>query len=291
MMTEATETLEVEDEYDSAFQDAVDGKPEVVEEVEEEVATDETAEEDAEEESGETDLDSEEEPSEIEASEEAEPEGDVPLSSEQERIRELEHSVASGNGRVAALTRKLYKQSNPTPLEEGVAPTETATLKGGDKWAELQKEYPDIAGGTQERIHELESRVEDLLEKKLQPIRQAEEERYVESQIGIVGSMYPNWNETVNSEGFDLWIKDQPSPVQEMRKSYNAEDYIYLIKGYNTSRSDQVNSANAEKAESLKVSREKKLKSNVSVPNRGRSKPSGPPDDFEEAFAWYAEKD
>jgi hypothetical protein len=224
---------------------------------------------------------------EVEASEEIETESDEPLSAQGERIKELEHNVVSNTGRVSALTRKLYNTQVPTPLEEGVPP---AAAEVGEKWAELEKEYPDIAGGTSERIQQLEARVEQLLEEKLKPIRQAEEERYVDSQLGLVAQAYPDWQNTVNGEEFAGWLSMQPSKIQEMKNSYDAEDYIYLLKGYNTGKSDQINTDKAEQAESLRTSREKKLKANVAVPNRGRAKPSGPPDDFEEAFAWYADK-
>ena len=219
---------------------------------------------------------------EAEIVEEPEPEPDAEFKGEfeaaQAKIKELEHSVASGNGRVSALTRKLYESNSP-PAEDKAPAVESDTTK----WNSLKEEYPDIADGTAEKLDAMEARVERMVEERLAPIRKMEEERYVDSQVDIVSRAYPEWQDTINTDGFTTWLDDQPLKVQDLKKSFESEDYIYLLKCYNGSKSEQV----AE----IKTSRENVLKSNVAVPKRGRTTPSGPPDDFESAFAYFANKD
>ena len=268
------------DEFEQGWEDAVDEKPQMEEPGDEPV---EAPSDDAEIPEVEEDTDSVADEV-IPASEDADW-ADIPESyrteyeSAQAKIKELEHSVASGNGRVSALSRKLadVETPQPTPLQEGVTPP------SGELWSNLQEEYPDIANGTNERLGEIESRVEQMVEERLAPLRQMEEERYVDSQMDIVSSAYPEWQETIRSEGFDSWVEQQPLKVQDLRKSYESEDYIYLLKCYNADKSEQV--------EEIRSSRQDVLKSNVAVPKRGRSKPSGPPDDFDSAFAYYADQD
>ncbi len=272
--------VEVVDEFEQGWADAVDEKPQMEEPGDEPV---ETPSDDAEIPEVAEDTDSvadEVVPDSADSNWDGIPESyRTDYEAAQAKIKELEHSVASGNGRVSALSRKLADVATtpPAPLQEGVTPP------SGELWSNLQEEYPDIAKGTNERLGEIESRVEQMVEERLAPLRQMEEERYVDSQMNIVSSAYPEWQETIRSETFDKWVEEQPLKVQDLRKSYESEDYIYLLKCYNADKSEQV--------EEIRSSRQDVLKSNVAVPKRGRSKPSGPPDDFESAFAYYADQD
>jgi hypothetical protein len=275
------EVEETVDEFEQGWADAVDEKPQMEEPGDEPV---ETPSDDAEipevEEDTDSVADEGDTPSEGDTDWENIPESyRTEYESAQAKIKELEHSVASGNGRVSALSRKLadVETPQPTPLEEGVTPP------SGELWTNLQEEYPDIANGTNERLGEIESRVERMVEERLAPLRQMEEERYVDSQLNMVAQSYPDWQETVHSADFGSWVEQQPLKVQDLRKSYESEDYIYLLKCYNADKSEQV--------EEIRSSRQDVLKSNVAVPKRGRSKPSGPPDDFDSAFAYYADQD
>ena len=236
----------MDDEFEQGFADAVNGEPEVAEP---EVAEPEVA-------------------------EQVEEEYQSDYEAAQGRIKELEHQAVSDSGRVSALTRKLQ---DPVPLQEG-APEESF-----DKWNTLQEEYPDIADGAAEKIGALEAKVERMVEERLAPLRELEEQRYVDGQIQMVASRYPDWQETVHSEDFDTWMGQQPLKVQDLRGSMESEDYIYLLKCYNADKSEQV--------EEIRSTRENQLKTNVAVPKRGPSRPSGPPDDFESAFAYYAQQD
>jgi hypothetical protein len=269
----------VEDEFEQGWADAVDDKPQVEEQVDEPVEGAVDAEEDTLVQESE-DIDENEEVPASEDSWDGIPESYKKEYEEaQAKIKELEHSVASGNGRVSALSRKLADAESPSvqPLEEGVTPD------AGELWSNLKEEYPDIANGTDERFVAMESKIDKMVEERLAPLRRMEEDRYVDNQLNIVSQSYPDWQETVHGEDFGIWVDKQPLKVQDLRKSYESEDYIYLLKCYNADKSEQV--------EEIRSSRENTLKSNVAVPKRGRSKPSGPPDDFESAFAYYADQD
>lgn len=195
----------------------------------------------------------------------------------QAKIKELEHQAVSDSGRVAALTRKIREtQSSISPIDEGV-PESTG------KWDTLREEYPDIAEGAAEQMSALEARVERMVEDRLAPLREMEESRYTDNQIDLVQRSYPEWQETVHSDDFGGWLDKQPLKVQDLRKSFESEDYIYLLKCYNADKSEQV--------EEIRSSRENTLRTNVAVPKRGPSRPSGPPDDFDSAFAYYAQRD
>jgi hypothetical protein len=255
----------MEEEFEQGFADAVNGEPEV--QTEEPVAEEPIAEEPIAEES--------EEP----IAEEPVAEEPVEYENVQARVVEVEYQADSDSGRVSALSRKLYetRQGMPTPLAEG-SPEPTF-----DKWNTLKEEYPDIAGGTAEKLGELEARVERMVEDRLAPIREMEEQRYIDSQVAQVKGAYPDWQDTVHSDDFSGWLGKQPLKVQDLKGSMESEDYIYLLKCYNADKSEQV--------EEIRSSRASTLKSNVAVPKRGPSRPPGPPDDFESAFAYYAQKD
>ena len=278
-MAEEEVIEEVEDEFEQGWADAVDDKPQVEEQVDEPVEGAVDAEEDTLVSESE-DIDENEEVPASENRWDGIPESyKKDYEEAQAKIKELEHSVASGNGRVSALSRKLADAESPSvqPLEEGVTPD------AGELWSNLKEEYPDIANGTDERFVAMESKIDKMVEERLAPLRQMEEDRYVDNQLSIVAQAYPDWQETVHGEEFGTWVDKQPLKVQDLRKSYESEDYIYLLKCYNADKSEQV--------EEIRSSRQGVLKSNVAVPKRGRSKPSGPPDDFESAFAYYADQD
>lgn len=278
---EAVEPEAVVDDFEQGWADAVDDKPQMEEPGDEPVEEPEAVTDELDTAEGTDSVENEEVLDDtVENGWEGIPESyKKEYEDAQAKIKNLEHSVASGNGRVSALSRKLADAGTPQvqPMQEGITPD------AGKLWTNLKEEYPDIANGTDERFHEMESKIDKMVEERLAPLRQMEEDRYVDSQLNIVTQAYPEWQETIATEDFDKWVTEQPLKVQDLRKSYESEDYIYLLKCYNGDKSEQV--------EEIRSSRENTLKTNVAVPKRGRSKPSGPPDDFESAFAYYADQD
>lgn len=191
----------------------------------------------------------------------------------QERNAELEHSFKSNAGRVSALQKKINE------YEEQLNQDQELIENKNDSIVEFEEDYPDIAESVKAMLDKQEKQWQDKFDKEFSSVREAEQKRYNESQVAELANEFPNWNEIEQSQEFGKWITTQPEPVKQMFSSQRAVDHSYLLNSFIQQKS--------QKADSLTAKRERKLKSSVALPNKGASKKSQAPDDFEAAFEYY----
>jgi hypothetical protein len=181
---------------------------------------------------------------------------------------DFEHSFKSQVGRVSALQKKIDSEA-------------PATKKIDDELASAMEDYPEIV---KPMMDYFERKYGDL-DQRLAPIQQQnerqDEQRYIDSQLVIINDSHPDWREVIKSDDYMNWLGEQPKPVQEMAKSYEARDYQYLISSFQGTKN---------KSNELAQRRQSKLASNVSVQSKGASKSTSAPDDFSSAWEYYANK-
>lgn len=181
---------------------------------------------------------------------------------------DIEHSFKSQVGRVSALQKKLDSQN---PLAK----------KFDDDLAVAMEDYPEIV---KPMIDYFERKYGDL-DQRLAPIQQQndrqDEQRYIDTQLSIINSSIPDWRDIIASTDYSNWIAEQPKAVQDMRNSYDARDYQYLIGSFQSTKN---------KSNELAQRRQDKLAGNVAVQSKGASKSTSAPDDFSSAWEYYASK-
>lgn len=195
-----------------------------------------------------------------------------------------EHSFKSQVGRVSALQRKLDGEKRNAG-QEG-AKTDDETNVDDDELKALMEDYPEIAKPILNFIEKKYGKVEAEVDKRFEPIYQQEEQKYIAGQIELMNKDFPGWDETIKTPEYQEWLAQQPEAVQSMTNSIHAKDYAYLIRTFQATHSNGAK----EKASSIAERRQQKLAANVSIPSKGQSRKSVPPDDFEAAFNFYAGK-
>jgi len=222
--------------------------------------------------------------------------------SELERLRkekeELEHYKKSNEGRVSALQQKINDLMEQRIAEsQSQSDDDNSDDNDDDEWNLLKEEDEFLAEQLEKRLQKerelIRNEMMQEIESKLQPIEQDREQAYINAQIAALSEKEPEWEDIVQSEGFSQWIESQPAPVQSLVQSVNADDYLYLINSYKSMNgiSNSENTNQSAPADEIKRKRQEKLQSNVAVKQRNTGRVSGPPDDFEGAFEYFAKQD
>jgi len=236
-----------------------------------------------------------------EVTEEAPPEQDIwaeadeGLKSEYDKLRDnndkLSHQAKSNAGRIGALQRKLNEFQASSPAG-GVQPSATEVaeaMKTPEAWASFNEEYPDIHDAIESRLEVERSQNQETMNRALQPLRAAEEERHVNGQYAALEAAHTDWKDVVKSGAFVDWLQQQPNAIQQLSNSNDAFEASKLIDYYKMSQ-PRVEAATTSTVTSIQQKRAKQLEDSTGV----RSKPGPgatgviPPDDFDAAFEMFA---
>jgi hypothetical protein len=300
-MSEENTVIEDDDEFDSAFAEFTNGK-EPEEYLEEEL--EETPYNDPE--------DPEEEPvnETVEPEQVADPFADLDDAQRDEigRLRkeavDWKHRYQSDEGRVSALQRKINELENratSTPTVEQIA--EVADSGNEEEMNAFKEDYPDIALAVdrmvasrlkaerqqhQQVISQMDSRYQQIL----QPIQQQEHQRTVDVQLSSLEQRHSDWREVATSASFTDWVSRQPEAVRNMVNSDYADDASYVLDSFKSmsGHNSQQQTQPSPGVEQI-VNKRQQVLDNAVAPRTRRSAPkTGVPDDFDAAFAYYANK-
>ena len=222
-------------------------------------------------------------------------EADEGLKSEYDKLRDnndkLSHQAKSNAGRIGALQRKLNEFQATSPAG-GTTPSATEVaeaMKTPEAWASFNEEYPDIHDAIESRLEVERSQNQETMNRALQPLRAAEEERHVSNQYAALEAAHTDWKDVVKSESFVDWLQEQPNAIQQLSNSNDAFEASKLIDYYKLSQPQEA-IATTSTVTSIQQKRAKQLEDAAGV----RSKPGPgatgviPPDDFDTAFEMFA---
>jgi len=222
-------------------------------------------------------------------------EADEGLKSEYDKLRDnndkLSHQAKSNAGRIGALQRKLneFQSTSPAGGNQPSANEVAEAMKTPEAWASFNEEYPDIHDAIESRLEVERSQNQETMNRALQPLRAAEEERHVSSQYAALEAAHTDWKDVVKSESFVNWLQEQPNAIQQLSNSNDAFEASKLIDYYKLSQ-PQGEIATTSTVTSIQQKRAKQLEDAAGV----RSKPGPgatgviPPDDFDTAFEMFA---
>jgi hypothetical protein len=215
----------------------------------------------------------------------------------------LRARAMSDSGRVSALQRQLdskpaVPQGAAAERKEGGDASGRAELVN-EKLKQLREEYPDLAEPIVEAFATQEARlkaIQESLDGVTQTVGAAQAERAVEQQIGALQARHPDWKQKTASPAFANWANAQPDFIKQVivrngqqivdagEASALLEQFMRDTGQFGVPKAPVVNPAQDE----LNARRKRQIDAAAALPNRSGPAGSGPPDDFDGAFAFYA---
>ena len=222
-------------------------------------------------------------------------EADEGLKSEYDKLRDnndkLSHQAKSNAGRIGALQRKLneFQATSPAGGNQPSATEVAEAMKTPEAWASFNEEYPDIHDAIESRLEMERSQNQETMNRALQPLRAAEEERHVSNQYAALEAAHTDWKDVVNSESFVDWLQEQPNAIQELSNSNDAFEASKLLDYYKLSQPME-EIATTSTVTSIQQKRAKQLEDSTGVKSKPGPGATGviPPDDFDTAFEMFA---
>jgi hypothetical protein len=222
-------------------------------------------------------------------------EADEGLKSEYDKLRDnndkLSHQAKSNAGRIGALQRKLneFQATSPAGGNPPSATEVAEAMKTPEAWASFNEEYPDIHDAIESRLEMERSQNQETMNRALQPLRAAEEERHVNGQYAALEAAHTDWKDVVNSESFVDWLQQQPTAIQQLSNSNDAFEASKLIDYYKLSQPRE-DVATTSTVTSIQQKRAKQLEDSTGVKSKPGPGATGviPPDDFDAAFEMFA---
>lgn len=199
-----------------------------------------------------------------------------------------EHRFRSEVGRQAALQRKIQElESQVTSLKQQPAETPDKP-QVSQQMARLMEDFPEIAEAMQAELDARTEAIRGEFRQHVEPLKEVEQQRAIAKEELSVKEVYPDFVETVRTQDFLDWFQRQPAAVQALAGSSRASDAIAML-DYYTGGKRATPQANADVQE-IREKRQQALLRNVNVRNSAPPPVGDSPDDFENAFAYYAKK-
>jgi len=233
--------------------------------------------------------------------------------SEVDRLRseneQLQHKFRSNDGRIAAYQRRIDELQEQVSAKAGTANDGDDDQKAadGDELDAFRKEYPEIAGPLETMRTRDQKQIEQLTA-TVAALTGDQRQNQLDKQESILADAHPDWEGITGDGAFRDWVGAQPLYVQQAarrngEKITNGQEAAHLIASfkaslpqYESSDSDAKEvdkAAEAEKSDqqkTLRGKRQRQLESGASVQSKGPGAASGPPDDYDAAFDFFARK-
>ncbi len=189
----------------------------------------------------------------------------------------IDNERRSAIGRAAALQREqdaAKRRQAATP-----APAPAPAAGEDDPQARLAAEFPELAAAVNARVAQTERTFNEQVERAK-----------FQAKLEVLGGMYPNWRETMESPEFNYWLAQQDEQTQKRFDSDSTRDYAVLLRSFELASAPPAAPAPASDVTRIKKDREARLSRSVDVPTtKSAPNPTGEPDpesDPEGNFNW-----
>lgn len=187
-------------------------------------------------------------------------------------------------------------------------------------WRRFQEEYPEVAGpiaGAFKALEERNARLEEQLGQVTGRLSQED----LDAQEQALAEAHPDWERVVADPGFARWVEGQPTAVRRIAEEngeriVDAESAAFLVGLYkqqaqaaSPAQPRPAGQAGAARARggapgpeaggqpaaqppnsNAAERRQRQLNAATAVDSRGPGAGSGPPDDFDAAFEFFARR-
>lgn len=204
-------------------------------------------------------------------------------------VEQWKHRYNSDIGRINAYQKKI--QDLEQQVQRQAQPPAQSNPEGSgmtdDEWESIKEDFPEIAQAIDAKLSGLSNKYEQQiahLQSQMAPIQQQAHEQFRSSQYQVLEQQHPDWQDIAKSTDFRQWLQYQPPVVQQLVESDSAADAAYLIGSYKTTTGQSANT------DVIRQKRASQLQSARTVPNRGGRKTAEVPEDYEDAFNYFAER-
>jgi hypothetical protein len=228
------------------------------------------------------------------------------LKAERDRLQkerdEARHKAQSDANRVAALSRKLQQLTAAPTASAPEAPADepSEAQKALDaKISQLRKDYGEIADPLIELI-EAQKKELTTVRTVLTGLSEQRQAEVIAHETQALETKHPDWRDIARSEDFRDWLEVQPQNIQRLATSWDAREtsvVLTLFKAEKVETTGQTAEAPPAAVETKPTAdaatgarRSQQLDGGRDVRSRPAPAASGPPEDFDAAFAYYAEK-
>ena len=215
----------------------------------------------------------------------------------QRKVNELTRSLEAKGAQSAADKSKAAQPEDTAPIED-------------DDFKTFREEYPEVAGPIEKRLKQLEDR-NSKLEKELGGMSTERRLANLDYQETSLAAKHPDWESVCDSDDFGTWLQSQPNYVKQAavrngERVVDAEEAAHIIGLFKHERAAATQPPAKDGADpgpepaagapagtdktKLDAMRDRRLETGKSIPSKGPGKGSGPPDDFEQAFDYFAKK-
>jgi hypothetical protein len=219
----------------------------------------------------------------------------------QQELEKERQSARSNAGRIAAYQRQISElQNRMAAFEQNAAGKRTASDQDAgstdDDWKAIKEEYPELVGPIERRLASI-AEENATLKRELSAYSEERRDLYLQEQQDALTQQHADWQDVVGSSDFLDWYTAQPAEVRSMVEKnadaiVDAQSAAYAINLFKMQTGFQ-NAAPAKGTptnDAAKQKRQRQLQDGAGAAGRGPGRMSGPPDDFEAAFTYFAGK-
>lgn len=230
------------------------------------------------------------------------------LSKVAELVPQLQNSVRTAEGRVAAMQREMdvaRQAAKAAPSQAAPSQAQIAAASGDvKKWESLKSDFPEWADATEQFVNAKLAGLTPQQAQTLGPDKVAEivRDAEVKAQARALAAVeeakvelkYENWADIVTSADFRGWFDGQPDDVKALAKSKRGRDAISLIDKFqahaDAAAAAQVTEQQQPGTSQVQQARTQKLAAAVSTrPGTGVA-PSKTVDEMSPAELWEYER-
>lgn len=209
---------------------------------------------------------------------------------------EARYRASSDANRVAALSRKLHalttgKADEPKPEEKSEAEKALDT-----QIEKLKEDYGDVATPL---IALIEKQAQELKQVRTFVSAMSEDQQaaHVAAELQALEERHPDFRQIAADPAFVSWREAQPENIQRLANSWDARETSVALTLYKSERmmgQSQRQDAPSEEKKPETAATDARRSAQLEGGREVRSKPapatSGPPEDFDEAFKFFAAK-
>lgn len=208
---------------------------------------------------------------------------------------EARHKAQSDANRVAALSRKLAQQSSLAPGSATAPPKQepTEAQKALDaKVKQLREDYGEIADPIIEMIEAQRGELEQV-RSVVQTVNEERQAALIAAETRALEERHPDWRQVATSQEFANWLEVQPANIQSLASSWDARESSVALTLFKTEMAEANGQrsgapvATAPAAPAATARRSQQLDAGRDVRSRPAPATSGPPEDFDSAFAYF----
>jgi hypothetical protein len=208
---------------------------------------------------------------------------------------EAKHKAQSDASRVAALSRKLQQLTVATPAPQAPAEPTEAQKALDEKVKQLRSEYGEIADPLIELIENQRKELNDV-RTTLTGLSQEHQAQVIATETQALEARHPDWRDIAQSTDFQGWIEIQPKNIQNLAASWDARETSVVLTLFKAERAQTTGpkeevATPAPKADAATdARRSQQLEGGRDVRSRPAPAASGPPEEFDAAFEFYAKQ-